>query len=175
MLCSYLPLVGSDLRQQHASDLLSGQALQWRHNHRRHDCFLKRLFRHRSKKTSKPGVTGFCAGNSQVPDEFPSQRASNVGNVSIWRRHHGDVRIAPPITDLRYDVTNLFCIECIYDKISWKSLRYRATWLTCLHCNASLFTDGNFDITQPVGKALKAWETPTGTSNTMASKCTEND
>ena len=53
--------VGSDLRQQHASDL-SGQALQWRYNHRRHNCFLNRFFRHRSKKTSKLHVTGRCAG-----------------------------------------------------------------------------------------------------------------
>ena len=45
--------------------------LQWHHNwrdsvsnHQPHDCLLNRLFRRRSKKTSKPGVTGLCAGNS---------------------------------------------------------------------------------------------------------------
>ena len=53
-------------------------ALQWRHNghdsvsnHRPHDCLLSRLFRRRSKKTSKLGVTGFCAGNSPVPVNSP--------------------------------------------------------------------------------------------------------
>ena len=65
--------------------------LQWRHNecygdsnHRRIDCLLSRLFRRRSKKTSKLRVTGLCAGNSPVIGEFPAQMASDVENVSIW-------------------------------------------------------------------------------------------
>ena len=41
-----------------------------------------------SKKTSKRRVTGFCEGNSSVTGEFPTQRASNAENVSIWWRHH---------------------------------------------------------------------------------------
>ena len=45
--------------------------------------------RRRSKKISKLRVTGICAGNSPVTGEFPAQRASNAGNVSIWWRHHG--------------------------------------------------------------------------------------
>ena len=47
--------------------------LQWRHNecggvsnHRRLDCSLNRLFRRRSKKTSKLRVTVLCEGNSPV-------------------------------------------------------------------------------------------------------------
>ena len=47
--------------------------LQWRHNesdgvsnHRRHDCLFNCLFRRRSKKASKPSVTGLCKGNSPV-------------------------------------------------------------------------------------------------------------
>ena len=43
-------------------------------NHQRLDCLLNRLFRRRSKKTSKLRVTGLC--------EFPAQRASNAENVS---------------------------------------------------------------------------------------------
>ena len=42
----------------------------------------------RSKKTSKLRVTGLCAWNSPVTDEFPAQMASNAENVSIWWRHH---------------------------------------------------------------------------------------
>ena len=57
-------------------------------NHQTHDCLLNRLFRRRSKKTSKLRVTGLCAGNSPVTGEFPAQRASNGENVSIWWRHH---------------------------------------------------------------------------------------
>ena len=45
------------------------------------------------KKTSKLRVTGLCAGNSPVTDEFPTQRASNAENVSIWWRHHGGCKL----------------------------------------------------------------------------------
>ena len=72
--------------------------LQWRHNerdgvpnHQPHHCLLNRLFRCRSKKTSKLRVTGLCAGNSPVTGEFPAQMASDAENVSIWRRHHEGV------------------------------------------------------------------------------------
>ena len=65
--------------------------LQWRHNgcdgvsnHQPHNCLLKRLFRRRSKETSKLCVTGLCAGNSPVSG---LQMASNAENVSIWWRH----------------------------------------------------------------------------------------
>ena len=70
-------------------------SLQWRHNGHNgisslqpHDCLHNRLFRHRSKKTSKLRVTGYCEGNSPVTGEFPAQRTSNAENVSIWWRHH---------------------------------------------------------------------------------------
>ena len=71
-------------------------ALRWRHNerdgvsnHQPHYCILNRLFRRRSKKTSKLRVTGLCEGNSPVTGEFPAQRASNAENAFIWWRHHG--------------------------------------------------------------------------------------
>ena len=72
---------------------------QWRHNerdgvsnHQPHDCLLNRLFRHRSKETSKLRVTGLCEGNSPVTGEFIAQRASNAENVSICWRHHAPKR-----------------------------------------------------------------------------------
>ena len=65
-------------------------SLQWRHNerdvvsnHQPHDCLLNCLFRHKSKKISKLRVTGLCEGNSLLTSEFPTQRASNMENVSI--------------------------------------------------------------------------------------------
>ena len=65
-------------------DVKVSRSLQCRHNerdgvsnHQPYDCFLSRLFRHRSKKTS------------QLNGEFPAQRASNAENGSIWWRHHG--------------------------------------------------------------------------------------
>ena len=70
-------------------------SLQWRHNgrdsvsnHHPHDCLLNRLFRRRSKKTSKIRVTGISAGNSPGTGEFSTQMASYAENVSIWCRHH---------------------------------------------------------------------------------------
>ena len=80
-------------------------SLQWRHNerhgvsnHRRLDCLLSRLFRRTSKKTSKLRATGLCGGNPPVTGGFPSQRASNAENVSIWCRHydHGILRREHP-------------------------------------------------------------------------------
>ena len=67
----------------------------WRHNgcdsvsnHQPYHCLLNRLFRRRSKKTSKLRVTGLCVGNSPGTGEFPAQMTSNAENVSIWWRHH---------------------------------------------------------------------------------------
>ena len=78
----------------------SAKPLQWRHNdhdcvsnHQPHGCLLKRLFRHRSKKTSKLRDTGLCVGNSPGTGEFPAQMASNAENVSIWWRHHAIIEI----------------------------------------------------------------------------------
>ena len=70
-------------------------SLRWRHNdhagvsnHQPHGCLLNRLFRRKSKKTSKLRVTGLCVGNSPGTGEFPAQMASYAENVSIWWRHH---------------------------------------------------------------------------------------
>ena len=52
--------------------------LQWHHNehngvsnHQPHHCLLNRLFRRRSKKTSKLHITGVCEGNSPWPVKSP--------------------------------------------------------------------------------------------------------
>ena len=90
--------------------------LRWRQNghdgvsnHQPHDCLLNRLFRRRSKKTSKLRVTGLCAWNSPVTGEFPAQMASNGENVSIWWHHHATP--TPPtrliIITLRFEFLNL--------------------------------------------------------------------
>ena len=83
----------------------NNRTLQWRHNgrddvsnHQSHDCLLKRLFRHRSKKTPKLRVTCLCAVNSPVTGEFPAQMA-------IWWRHQD------PLNKLTY---NTFIHGCCY-------------------------------------------------------------
>ena len=56
-----------------ARGIIISFSLQWRHNgrdsvsnHQPHGCLLNRLFRRRSKKTTKFRVTGLYAGNSPV-------------------------------------------------------------------------------------------------------------
>ena len=75
--------------------------LQWCHNkcndisnRQPHDCWINRLFRHWSKKTSKLHITGLCEGNSPVTSEFPEQRASYTKNVSIWWHHYETTSIS---------------------------------------------------------------------------------
>ena len=56
----------------------TAKSLHWRHNdhdgvsnHQPHDCLLNRLYRRRSKETSKLRVTGLCVGNSPGPVNSP--------------------------------------------------------------------------------------------------------
>ena len=84
--------------------------LRWRHNgpdsasnYQPHECLLSRLFRRRSKKTSKLRVTGLCAGNSPGTGELPAQMASNAENVFTWWRHHDAVEVrASPYRHIAY-------------------------------------------------------------------------
>ena len=86
-----LPTLHILLRLLHHSfpwPLNTSSSLQWRHNghdsasnDQPHDFLLNRLFRRRSKNTSKLRVTGLCAGNSPGTGEFPAQMASNAENT----------------------------------------------------------------------------------------------
>ena len=89
-----MPADGRSIRRYDICRLIIN-SLRWRHNgcdsvsnHQPRDCLLNRLFRRRSKKTSKLRATGLCAGNSPETCEFPTQMASNAENVSIRWRHH---------------------------------------------------------------------------------------
>ena len=85
--------------------------LQWRHNgcdsvsnHQSHDCLLNRLFRRRSKKTSKLRITGLCVrGIYRGPVNFPHK----------W-----------PVTRKM----------CPFDDIimSWRILNHLALFINCL-------------------------------------------
>ena len=92
---AYFGLQFSELFLQRVPGWDRTYSLRWRHNerdsvsnHQPHDCLLNRLFRRRSKKTSKLRVTGLCVGNSPGTGEFLAQMASYAENVSIWWRHH---------------------------------------------------------------------------------------
>ena len=65
-------------------------SFQWHHNERgdvsnrrRLGCLLNRVFRRRSKKTSKLRVNSLC-----VTGVFPWIKATNEEKVLIWWRHH---------------------------------------------------------------------------------------
>ena len=65
-------------------------SLQWRHNerdgvsnHKPYDCLLNRLFRRRSKKTSKLRVTGLCGGNLPIFFEH-----TLIVSTVLWLIHH---------------------------------------------------------------------------------------
>ena len=95
------------------------QTLQWSHNehdgvsnHQHHDCLFNRLFRRRSMKTAKLRVTGLCEGNSRMAGEFPTQRASNAGIVSIWWRHHDDFHQLPAQRGFRPHHWYLYMANC---------------------------------------------------------------
>ena len=100
--------------------------LQWRHNgregvsnHQPHNCLLYRLFRCRSKKTSKLCVTGLCAGNSPVTGQFLAQMASNAENVSIWWRPHAHVRTHTGFVDWFRYRPDSFVVTCHYPNHRW--------------------------------------------------------
>ena len=76
--------------------------LHWRNNyhdsvsnHQTHACLLNRLFRRRSKKTSKLCVAGHCAGNSPGPVNSPhkwpvTRKMFPFDDVimQLWTTHH---------------------------------------------------------------------------------------
>ena len=104
--------------------------LQWRHNernsvshHQPHDCLLNRLFRRRSKKTSKLRVTGLCAGNSPGTGEFPAQMASYAENVSMTSSWYSVLckSIQIEYTPNNYAYGLHFVVLCCHDDvIKWK-------------------------------------------------------
>ena len=128
--CNYLSMLGFKLNNVRIRGYWSLKSeeylissLQWRHNgrgsatnHQPHDCLLNRLFRRRSKKTSKLRVTSLCAGNSPGTGEFPAQMASNAENVSIWWRHHVYITChggtCAKLSDKTYFVQVYFSIVC---------------------------------------------------------------
>ena len=93
-------------------------SLQWRHNdhdgvsnRQPHGCLLDRIFRRRSKKTSKLRVTGPLCGEFTGTGEFPPQRASYAENVSIWwRRHESMAWISNHIHIRLWDVITHPCL-----------------------------------------------------------------
>ena len=110
------------------------------------DCLLNRLFRRRSKKTSKLRATGLCAENSPVTGEFPAQMASSAENVSIWWRNLG--------IDLAH------CCHINRRSINWNSSRQFAhIWLFCWAlAKSSTFFCWGVTITGGSVRLLTSWK-----------------
>ena len=75
LICTHTSLVEELIFVRHRNWAIT---LRWRQigrdsvsNHQPHDCLPNRLFRGRSKKTSKRRVTGLCVGNSPGPVNSP--------------------------------------------------------------------------------------------------------
>ena len=98
----------------HATGIWRVDLLFWRHNgrdgvsnHQPHDCLLNRLFRRRSKKTSKLRVTGLCAGNSPETAHFPWSAPSLYLNQ--WKLFVNSLR---PSLDRRPFADDIF--KCVF-------------------------------------------------------------
>ena len=101
---------------------VTSQWARWRLKSPATPFFTQPFIQAQIKITQKLRVTGLCAGNSPVTDEFPAQMANNAENVSIWWRHHEyrrkvlatsvmmktfNVRLHHPIL-FQYPMINLF-------------------------------------------------------------------
>ena len=142
--------------------------LQWRQNelngvwnHWCHGCLLNRLFRHRSKKTSKLRITGLCAGNYIGPvtrKMFPFDdvimaywtifHTSTIHlPVLSWQRNvHSHIRLPCGVW---WQLIKYQCVDCAYlilifnnlynALLQWKRRRgvFGTTMLSTLPCSAS--------------------------------------
>ena len=84
-------------------------------------------WRRGSKEASKLRLTGLCEGNSPLTGEFYAQRASNADNVSIWWRHHANMKLlytfqvkcTGPCVNKRYQMNKSVLSNIIYKKYSF--------------------------------------------------------
>ena len=100
------------------------------------DCLLNRLFRRRSKQTTKFRVAGFYAGNSPGTGEFPAQMASNAGKcfhlmTSSWMWVNiasGDDLLpddTKPLPEAMLTNCQWGYVALIQDLFHWKCTRYQ--------------------------------------------------
>ena len=126
-------------------------SLHWRYNdrggvsnHQPHGCLLNRLFRRRSKKTSKLRVTGLCAGNSPGPVNSPHK-----GPVTRKMFQFDDV-----IMINRRDQPLLFSL--------WQSMHVTCTWIwdgwTNNHIHYKMWNESAYPFPNFHGAAVSVWE-----------------
>ena len=79
-----LLLLEQSLFAHHYSDTIMSAMVFW--------LFAQPIFQ--AQKTPKLRVTGLCEWNAPVTGGFPSQRASDAENVSIWWRHRVPLQLS---------------------------------------------------------------------------------
>ena len=101
--------------------------LHWRHNdhdsvsnHQPHGCLLNRLFRSRSKKTSKLRVTGLCVGNSPGPVNSPHK-----GPVTRKMFSFDDVIMKSIMWILHYNKANILFPKKLYFFLNFSSRQWQ--------------------------------------------------
>ena len=77
------------------------------------------------RKHQKHCVIGLCEGNPPVTGGFPSQRASNAENVSIWWRHH--VLLARQWTLATLFIGGHDIAECLSRQTHWVECQHRSS------------------------------------------------
>ena len=123
--------------------------LHWRHNdhgnvsnHQPHHCLLNRLFRRRSKKTSKLRVTGLCVGNSPGPVNSPHKGPVTRKMVpfdDVIMNAYTNRRVGRIVTSVhiptgrmvgRIVLGNPNCLEShsFFQNIASSSLWYKVIW-----------------------------------------------
>ena len=152
-------------------------SIQWRHNehdgvsnHRCHDCLLNRLFRHRSKKTWKLRVTCLCDGNSPMTGEFPEQTASNVKNVSIWWRHHGNREVLPATILLSQEMLKAGKSKAI-NAYTWRRSGVTVNLLSGPYCVGEQSIFGIFWWLYKISKSYQHVSLCSPTSHTLNQWC----
>ena len=109
-------------------------SLPWRYNdrdsvsnHLPQDCLLNRLFRRRSKKTSKLRVTGLCAGNSSIPRTNGQLRGKKFpfGDVIMFRTFTtGGYFIIRQDTLMQYINTLLAKLSVVLQKKTYRQMQF---------------------------------------------------
>ena len=97
----------------------------------------------------------YCVGNSPVTREFPTQRANNAENISIWPRHHVKPCTANPRvmcqqwSCLKYDIfplTSTIILLKVWTVVIWYRLKCECDLLKSVCSTLVLLIKVNWHI-----------------------------
>ena len=125
------------------------KSLQWRHNgrdsvskHQPHGCLLNRLFRCRSKKTSKLRVTGVCGGIHRGPVNSPHK----------WPATRKMLPFHDVIVFFHIEDTDLFILHSQYQVCWFSSISRLMIFITrALAAIVLTYLSKNITVSKPKG------------------------